>query len=91
VDECEPLGAGDGLEPAHHLLLRHGRAVHVDPIKPTLTAPGTKRLKLKYYILLSTFAFKVNLRRYDTCYVRFCASDYTLEAGAYTRPLLSST
>ena len=26
--------------------LRLGRAVHVDPIKPTLKAPGTKRLKL---------------------------------------------
>jgi len=25
-----------------------GRAVQVDPIKPTSKAPGTKRLKLKY-------------------------------------------
>jgi len=25
-----------------------GRAVLVDPIKPTLKAPGTERLKLKY-------------------------------------------
>ena len=37
----------------------------VDPIKPTLKAPGTKRLKLKDDELLSSFAFKFNLRRYD--------------------------
>ena len=36
-----------------------------NPIKPTLKAPGTKRLKLKYDELLSTFAFKFNLRRYN--------------------------
>jgi len=41
-----------------------GRAVQVDPIKPTLKAPGTKRLKLKYDELLSHLAFKFNLRRY---------------------------
>jgi len=39
----------------------HGRAVQVDPIKPTLKAPGTKRLKLKYDKLLSNFAFKFQL------------------------------
>jgi hypothetical protein len=38
--------------------------VHVDPIKPTLKAPRTKRLKLKYDEPLSNFAFKFNLRRY---------------------------
>jgi hypothetical protein len=38
--------------------------VQVDPIKPTLKAPGTKRLKLKCDLLLSNFAFKFNLRRY---------------------------
>ena len=38
--------------------------MQVDPIKPTLKAPGTKRLKLKCDILLSTSAFKFNLRRY---------------------------
>ena len=41
-----------------------GKAVQVDPIKPTLKPPGTKRLKLKCDVLLSTFAFKFNLRRY---------------------------
>jgi hypothetical protein len=38
--------------------------VRVDPIKPTLKAPGTIRLKLHYDKLLSTFAFKFYLRRY---------------------------
>jgi len=38
--------------------------VQVDPIKPTLKAPGTKRLKLNYDKLLSNVAFKFNLRRY---------------------------
>ena len=45
-------GAGF-LEAAHAACVAwtsggHGRAVHVDPIKLTLKAPGTKRLKLKY-------------------------------------------
>jgi hypothetical protein len=38
--------------------------VQVDPIKPTLKAPGTKRLKLKYAVTLSNLGFKFNLRRY---------------------------
>ena len=38
--------------------------MQVDPIKPTLKPPGTKRLKLEYDELLSNFAFKFNLRRY---------------------------
>jgi len=33
-------------------------------MKPMLKPPGTKHLKLKCDILLSTFAFKTNLRRY---------------------------
>ena len=37
--------------------------MQVDPIKPTLKAPGTKRLKLEYYEMLSRFAFEFNLRR----------------------------
>jgi hypothetical protein len=43
--------------------------VQVDPIKPTLKAPGYKRSKLKYVELLSNFAFNFNLRRYTawTC------------------------
>jgi hypothetical protein len=42
-----------------------GRAVQVGPIKSTLKAPGTQRLKLKYEELLSDFGFKFNLRRYS--------------------------
>jgi hypothetical protein len=41
-----------------------GRAVQVDPMKPRLKPPGTERLKLRCDILLSTSAFKLNLRRY---------------------------
>ena len=40
-------------------------AVQVDPIKPKLKPPGTKRLKPKYDELHSSFAFKSNLRRYS--------------------------
>jgi len=43
----------------------HGKAVQVDPIKPTLKPPETILLKLYYGTLLSIFAFKFNLRRYD--------------------------
>ena len=39
--------------------------MQVDPIKPTLEAPGCKRLKLQYVKLLSNFAFNFNLRRYS--------------------------
>ena len=33
-------------------------------IKPTVTAPGFKRLKLNYVELLSNFGFKFSVRRY---------------------------
>jgi hypothetical protein len=39
---------------------RRGMAVQLDPIPPTLKAPGNKRLKLKYGEPLSNFAFKFN-------------------------------
>jgi hypothetical protein len=38
--------------------------VQVDPIKPTLKVPGTKRLKLDYDQPLSNFAVTFNLRHY---------------------------
>jgi hypothetical protein len=41
-----------------------GEAVQVELMKPKLKAPGTKRLKLKYDNLLSSIAFKFNLRHY---------------------------
>ena len=39
--------------------------MQVDPIKPTLKAPGPQLLKPKFYELLSSFAFKFKLRRYN--------------------------
>jgi hypothetical protein len=89
-------------------------------MKTKLTAPGTKRLKVKHDDLLSRFAFKFNLRRYSMVLKQqFKLSDVTIlflvlavpvtvgmlcifivdmyivsnekKAGAYTRPLLSST
>ena len=50
--------------------------MQVKPIKPTLKAPGTKRWKLKYDELLSSFAFKFNLRRYSMAFL-----DGSLGAG----------
>jgi hypothetical protein len=44
----------------------HGRAVQVDPIKPTLQALGTKLLKLKHDKLSSSVTFNFNLSRYTT-------------------------
>ena len=52
------------LSKAMELLRPKGRAVQVDPIKPTLKAPGNKRWKLNCDLLLSTSAFDFNLRRY---------------------------
>ena len=37
--------------------------MQVDPDKPVLKAPGSKRLKLYYDESLSSFNFKFNLRR----------------------------
>ena len=48
-----------------------GRAVQVDPNKPMLKPPGTQHLKLKCDELLSRFAFKFNLRRYNQGRVMF--------------------
>jgi hypothetical protein len=45
--------------------------VQVDPIKPNLKAPGIKRLKLKYDKLLSSFAFKFNLHRFNMVHAMF--------------------
>jgi len=42
-----------------------GRAVQVDPMRPTLKASGTKRLKLTCGKLLSNLTFKFHLRRYN--------------------------
>jgi len=42
-----------------------GGAVHVEPMKSVLKAPGTKRFNRKYDVLLSSLAFSFNLRRYN--------------------------
>jgi hypothetical protein len=46
-------------------LIRRGRAVQVDPMKPPLKAPGIKRLKLEHDEPLSSSGFNFNMRRYD--------------------------
>jgi hypothetical protein len=57
---CTALGAGHyGV----HCVDRSG-AVHVDPIKPSLKAPGTNRLKLEFEVLLLNFGSKFSLRRH---------------------------
>ena len=64
-DESKPLALGYHRGPVRAVFAhRRGRAVQVDPIKPTLKAPGIKRLKLYYDEPLSNLAFKINLRRY---------------------------
>jgi hypothetical protein len=47
---------------------RLGKAAQVDPINPQLKAPGSKRCKLKYNKLRSTFAFNFNMRCYALAY-----------------------
>jgi hypothetical protein len=42
-----------------------GEAVQVEPMNPKLKEPGTERFKLQYDNLVSRFAFKSNLRRYN--------------------------
>ena len=44
--------------------------MQVDPMKPKLKPPGTKRLKLKCAMLLSTSAFRFNLRHYSEAALR---------------------
>jgi hypothetical protein len=77
--------------------------VQLDPIKPKLKPPGTKRLKLKCDILLSTSAFNLNVRRYKQEEVKakkmrdgdtpLASMDRmkAVQVGAHTRPHFSST
>jgi len=48
----------------HASSVRDGREVQIDPIQPTLKAPGSERLKPKHVEVLSSFAFRFNVRRY---------------------------
>ena len=71
-----------------------GRAVQVDPMKPKLKPPGTKRLKLEYDGLLSNIGFKFSLRRYNEQWKHdplIMNKWLGLQAGAYSRPLFGST
>jgi homoaconitase/3-isopropylmalate dehydratase large subunit len=43
-------------------------------MKPMLKPPGTKLLKLLYDDLLSTSAFKINLRRYNKVFIGSCTN-----------------
>jgi hypothetical protein len=71
------------------------------PVKPALTAPGIKRLKVQYDQLHSSFPSKFNLRRYSMADAEGggeapfdpsrSGAEWWTQAGAYTRPLLSTT
>jgi len=69
--------------------------VQVDPIKPKLKPPGTKRLNLKLDMLLSSSAFKFSWRRYNESEVTEAEQERRADrmppAGAYTRSRYSST
>ena len=67
---CEAGGAAAG-----------GKAVQVHPIKLTMKAPGTERLKLEYDKLLSSFAFKTNMRRYRVVNGAVSAHPHPTPAG----------
>jgi hypothetical protein len=71
-------------------------------MKPTMKAPGPKRLKPRYGKPLSSSAFKFNLRRYikggtalprsvERQVLGACQAQGACTAGAYTRPLFGST
>ena len=47
--ECKPLVGGQAAPACGGC---RGKVVHPDPIKPILKAPGMKRLKLKYNLML---------------------------------------
>ena len=67
-----------------------GRAVQVEPMKPILKPPGTKRLKLKYDKLLSILlqvAFNFKLRHYTKVWE---AADLVEERGEYERVRLAT-
>jgi hypothetical protein len=76
-------GAREGSRMGFRMLERYlGRAVQVEPMKPTLKAPGTKRLKLNHYRLLSSFGFKINLRRYTWVSRLWCARRRVTHTGS---------
>ena len=65
--------------------------MQVVPMKPTLKAPETTRLKLECDEPLPNFAFNFNLRRYSEGSSSLNFYLLMMQAGAYTRPLFGST
>jgi len=65
--------------------------MQVDPMIPNLKPPGTKRLKLNYNNLLSSFAFNPNLRRYMEGEAMRGADGGEASTGIVGRGLHSST
>jgi hypothetical protein len=74
-------------------LMALGRAVQVGPVKPKLKAPGTYLLTLKHDELLSSFAFKVNLRRYSwvACWAEAEIQTTTRPSGRAWQILLATS
>jgi len=80
--------------------MAQGRAVQVAIVKAGVeSAYGFQHLKLEYDEPLSNFAFNSNLRRFikepsfDGAFLdmHLGMNGQTMEAGAYSRPLFSST
>ena len=59
-------------------------------MKPKPKPPGTKRLKLKCDILLSTFAFKFKLRRYNVPLADLPRIAHKLEEWALTKQMAAA-
>jgi len=68
----------------------HGKAVQVDPVKPTLKAHGTKFLKLNFARIGFKLCFQIQLAPLHHARATKLLSKHSA-AGAYTRPLFSST
>jgi len=62
--------------------------VQVDRLNPVLKVPGAKRLKLKYNEVVSTFAFKFDLRHYTK---ESTIRDDLDEAGGVLRTIIRPT
>jgi len=60
--------------------------VQVDPIKPTLKAPASKRLNAKYDKLLSNFGFNFNLRRYNVDIIPGCMRNFDAVSSDWCFP-----
>jgi len=76
---CEAVGDGGVRAEEQQSAGPQGEAVQVDPMEPTLIAPGSERLKLQYDNLLSSIGFTFNMCRYTKGleerlmeYLRFC-------------------